>query len=164
MPDLIFVGIDAGKNTGFSVWNSTRKRFEIITTFTFWECIDELESLNDYCNKKEHKLTVVIEDVSANKTTFKREKVKKWAKDKGVESNESVERIINKVSRNVGSVMRETDLLIEWIERKKIKLVKSRPTKQSMTKLNPEVFKDWTKWEGKTNSHERDASLLVWKR
>jgi hypothetical protein len=161
MPDNIYVGIDGGKNTGFAVWNKTRQRFETIMTLTFWECIEELESLNDYCKEKKHTLTIIVEDVSANKTTFKRKSAEKWAEGKGIELNE---RIMNKISRNVGSVMRETDLLMEWIERHKIKLVKSRPTKKSLTKLNPEVFKDWTKWEGETNQHERDSAMLCWRR
>jgi len=103
----------------------------------------------------------VVEDVSANKTTFKRKKVEKWAEGKGIELNE---RITNKISRNVGSVMRETDLLIEWIDRHKIKLIKSRPTKKSITKLSAEIFKNMTKEERETNMHERDAAMLVWER
>lgn len=157
----IYVGIDGGKKTGFAVWNSTRTRFELITTFTFWECIEELQSLKQYCDKGKHSLTVVVEDVSANKTTFKRKNVKKWAEDKGIELNE---RITNKISRNVGSVQRETDLLIEWIERAGIKLIKSRPSKKSMTKLKSETFQNITKLDIGTNSHERDAAMLCWKR
>ena len=161
MPDSIFVGVDGGRQTGFAVWNKTRTRFEHITTFTFWECIEELESLNNYCKKGGHTLTVVVEDVSANKTTFKRKGIEKWADDKGIELNE---RITNKISRNVGSVMRETDLLIEWIERKKIKLIKSRPTKKSFTKLKSDTFNNITKLQQETNQHERDACGLVFER
>lgn len=157
----IFVGIDGGRQIGFAVWNRDRTRFEHITTYSFWECIDELKSLNDYCKGKGHNLTIVIEDVSANKTTFKRKGLKKWADGKGIELNE---RITNKISRNVGSVMRETDLLIEWIERNGIKLIKSRPTKKSLTKLSSETYKNTTKEERETNQHERDASMLVWRR
>jgi hypothetical protein len=159
--DEIFVGIDGGQNTGFAVWNRTRTRFEHITTYSFWECIEELQSLKEFCEKEKHSLTVVVEDVSANKTTFKRKRLNKWAEDKGIELNE---RITNKISRNVGSVMRETDLLIEWIERAGIKLIKSKPNKNSMTKLSADTYKNMTKEQRETNQHERDASMLVWER
>lgn len=144
--DHIFVGIDAGINCGVAAWNRTLKKYLFIDTFSFWGCVDKLKETIDFCHSNNYRITVIIEDVTQKKITFHRD-----ASSKGMQ----------KISRNVGGVMAYTTLLIEWCNRNGIQLIKSQPSKSSFTKLESAAFKNITKWEKRTNSHERDAAMLV---
>ena len=59
-----FIGIDPGKDTGFAVWCSTNKQFDVIKTATFWEVYDEITEELSSWEYESDLLTacIVIED------------------------------------------------------------------------------------------------------
>lgn len=139
----IMVGIDAGISTGFAV--SLDKKLIEVTTLTFWETVEKIKMLHDNF-KNDHKITVVIEDVTQNKPTFNR----------GVNAQANT-----RISQNVGSNKRDCQLMIEYCENLGLSVLRVRPTKASMTKLKAEEFKRITGWQGSTSSHSRDAGILL---
>lgn len=148
MSEKVFIGIDGGVSNGFAVWNKTRRELVIIETLSFWDCIDRIGDFYDLCRKENIVLTVVVEDVEMNRPTFARENTN--------------EKMMQKISQNVGGVKAYTRLIIEWCERKNIPVIKMRPSKKSATKLSAETFNKITGWEGKTSQHGRDAGMMVY--
>lgn len=139
-----YIGIDGGTNTGFAVWDKKERRFEVIKTLDFWR-------VYEYINKyypAEH-TQIVIEDPSQNKPVFVRRYDPKSVR-------ESL-----KIAQDVGGVKRETEKMIEGLERKEYKVQRVRPMKGSMTKLTADYFRRITKYEGSTSEHARDAAMLV---
>ena len=150
--DRLFIGIDAGKHCGFAVWNKTTQQFHLIETYTFWQCMDKIWGYYQIYIKNKSELIIVVEDVTGNKPTFNR-------KDKdGEELNEN---IMRKISQDVGKVKRDTQLISEWCEMKKLRVLKIVPKRNAQTKLDAIVFKNITGWDGRTSEHARDAAMLV---
>ena len=148
MPIRYYIGIDAGVNTGFAIWNGNEKKFEVLETYDFWDCILELGK----CVKKYlyngDELVIIIEDVTKNKNTFQRKNTNAL--------------MMRKISQNVGSVKRDTDLIIQWFERNKLNVVRVRPTKKSNTKIKQKQFNELTGWSGsRVSQHARDAGMLI---
>lgn len=158
MPEKIFIGLDAGKVCGISVWNRNKKKFLSIESCSFWECIEKLEQARKfYIPINDYELTVVIEDVTQNPVVFR--VAETYKKTKG--SHENKISAVCEQAKRVGTVWDKTDLIMEWCERNNVNLKKVRPSKNSFTKLKADSFKNLTKWEGKTNEHERDSGVLV---
>lgn len=141
----IYIGVDPGVKTGFAILNGLELTLH---TLSFWDAIKMIESkTNDlYFFRFLYDLIVVIEDVTQNKPTFNR--------NLNYRSN-------SKVSQNVGQNKRDCQLIIEWCEMNGIEVIKKRPTKNSMTKLNAEVFNKITGYNGKSSQHSRDAAMLI---
>ncbi len=148
----IFIGIDPGVHTGLCM--IVDGKIKLLATIDFWKAVDTIKSAKNLATLEHgtiglaQALTVVIEDPSQNKPTFAR----------GVEGMKRQSRI----SQNVGSNKREATLLIEFCERNKIKVIASRPSSRSMTKLDAKTFLAITGWIGKSSGHSRDAAMLVW--
>lgn len=140
------IGIDGGKNTGFAVWDRSMHEFMKLETCDFWTVY---KYVVDHFTPKNAEL--FIEDPSQNKPVFMK---------KGVKN----QRAFSRVAQNVGSVKRETNLLIEGLELEGFEVKRMVPEKGSMTKLNAKAFKNITGYEGRTNEHSRDAGMLVFKR
>lgn len=151
----LFLGIDTGTNTGFSVWNG--KNFVELITIDFWKCIEKIEYYYNICKEKDINLVIVVEDVTQNNPVFKIEDM--YRKTKGLHVNKL--KACCKKGVNVGKVQRETSLLIEYIENKNIKLIKKRPTKYSLTKIDSKAFEKFTGYNKRTSEHARDAAMLV---
>lgn len=147
MIEKILIGIDGGVSNGFAVWSKAQRKLLAIDTLSFWDCIDGLNKFYDSCTESGAVLVVVIEDVGMNRPTFVRKNTN--------------ERMMQKISQNVGGVKAYTQLIIEWCQRKGISIIRVRPTKKSATKLSAEAFNKITGWQGKSSSHGRDAAMLV---
>lgn len=146
-PDLC-IGIDPGiENTGIALWIPAIKVLHL-ETLPFWSAIelffDRMHRLPDTA-----KIIVVMEAPQANRPTF----------DHG-QGNASVR---EKISQNVGENKAVAKLYQKWFEAHSIEIILKKPNSRSMTKLSAEAFRNLTKYEGKTNSHTRDAAMLVWK-
>ena len=141
-----FIGIDPGIKTGFAVWCSINKQFDVIKTATFWEVYDEITEELSSWEYESDLLTacIVIEDPGQNKTTFQRR-----TNNKGMQ----------RISRNVGANCREATLLIERFIELDYTVLPVRPT---ASKLDAKAFKRMTGYTKRTSQHGRDAAMLVY--
>ena len=157
--EKIFIGIDAGKVCGISVWNKAKKKFLSIESCSFWECIKNLEqSKGFYIPINDYDLTVVIEDVTQHHPVFFAQ-----ATYKNTEGNhENKIRAVCEQAKRVGTVWDKTELIMEWCVRHEVKLIRRKPTNKSGTKMKADTFRNLTKWQGETNEHSRDSGILVW--
>jgi hypothetical protein len=144
---MINIGLDPGVNTGVAVYDSHHKAFILIKTLSFWEAISLLMQYKD-----EHPdLHVVLEDPSANKPVFR----KKFA------TQTNNDRMMDKISQNIGSNKRDAQLLSEFLINAEIPFTLVTPTKG---KYNKETFEKLTRYNKITSQHGRDAAMLVWGR
>lgn len=63
-------------------------------------------------------------------------------------------------NRGAGSVMRDAQIWQEYAEQNEIDFEMVAP-KNNKTKVTADYFRKVTKWEEQTNSHCRDAAMLV---
>ena len=132
------IGIDPGRNTAIAVYNRNTGKIELLKTTDFWGAYDII--LRDYLPDFVHKL--VIERPSSNSVWHK------MASRRGA---------IEKTAQNVGSVLREADLLIKRMRDLGYNVVVVDP----LGKVNAERFRKITGYELRTNQHERDAGMMV---
>jgi len=130
---LIVIGIDPGKHTGVAVAKDG-KLISLVET-DFWGCIDIIRGYN-----KENLLCVI--ELPRSKSVWHNE-----AKNK---------RAIQRTGVNVGSCIREAELIIEYCKNNKINYKTQHPE----GKIDADKFKQKTGWEKSTNSHKRDAGML----
>jgi hypothetical protein len=128
---VVIIGCDPGSSTGIAI-ASDGKIVELLTT-DFWGAVDIFTA---YPNA-----TVVIE-LPANKHVFHKA------------SNENT---TQRTGVNVGSCIREAELLIKWLHKESRNYIIQRPK----GKLNAEQFKKITGYTKSTNSHTRDAGMLI---
>ena len=62
--------------------------------------------------------------------------------------------------QGAGSVKRDSQIWEDFLSDNGIRF-EMRAPKNNTTKLSADVFKALTKWPKRTNSHERDAAMLV---
>lgn len=134
-----YIGIDPGKHTGVAVWDRQGRYFTDVITLDFFGALNFLKHYNPTYTQ------IVIEDATQNKPTFRR---------KGQRVG-----VADRMAQNVGSVKRDTQLLIEWCERHGFTVRKVKP---DQSKLNAAAFKRTTKYIGRTSQHARDAAMLVY--
>jgi hypothetical protein len=126
------IGIDPGKTTGFAYCEAGELKLVISTDF--WGCIQLIDDCAD--------ATVVVELPNTKHV---------W--HNGATSKRSVQR----TGVNVGSCIREAELIVEYLNKKGREYITQKPK----GKVNAEMFKRITGWKGPTNQHSRDAALLV---
>ena len=127
----LVIGIDPGKHTGVA-FCLNGKITELFET-DFWGCVDHLE-VNSHA-------TIVIELPSTKHV---------WhgdAKTKGA---------IQRTGVNVGSCIREAELLVAYLHRNQRNYIIQKP----QGKVDAVKFKQITGWDGRTNQHMRDAALM----
>lgn len=140
MTPYLSIGIDPGKNTGFAIYSLQEKKLVRVETVTFWRAYGQV-----LLHPIEQISRVVIE-VPDNKHV--------WHKDAvGI-------RAIQRQAVNVGSVLREAELLAEGLERAGYPVVRTNPR----GKVKVEDFERLTGWTGRSNQHSRDAALLCYGR
>lgn len=128
-----YIGIDTGKNTGFSLWNAEEKRFEIIETMLIHEAIFQVKDL------KHFDIFVRVEDA----------RLRRWYGDAGREQ-----------LQGAGSIKRDAVIWEDFLTAEKIPFEMVAP-RQNHTKLKAKSFQFLTKWEKRTSEHSRDAAMLV---
>ena len=126
------IGIDPGKNTGLAIAENGQL-IKLMTT-DFWGAVETIERNAD---------AVIVIELPANKHIFH-----KGAQARGA---------IGRTGINVGSVIREAELLIQYLHRNDREHIIQRP----QGKKNAAEFKKITGWTGRTNQHERDAAMMI---
>lgn len=149
MSRLTYIGIDPGVATGFAVYNSYDKVFDKIETTNFWGCIGAIKGLFDDLG---FGMVVVVEDPGLNKSIH-------WNQYPGVKGK-SVNYAC-KIAQGVGMNKKEAALIIQFL---KLNNIPHKAIKPTATKKDKVYFKRVTKYNGRTNQHERDAGMLVFGR
>lgn len=139
---MIYIGIDAGKNTGLAVWDSKLKAFTKITTLPIHRAMIIVNDMaGDYLNK----IHVRVED--ARKRT--------WYGNK-MSYNEERSKL-----QGVGSIKRDCSIWEDFLSDIGVNF-EMVPPKRNITKLTSEQFKRITGYTKRTNEHSRDAAMLVY--
>ncbi len=134
MKDL-FIGIDAGVNTGMALWDATNKEFASISSTMIHRAMDTVLTLHE-----QGKIAgVIVED--ARFVRFKTNPLK---------------------AQGAGSIKRDAKVWEDFLKDHGIPHKMIRPNK-STTKFKAEKFLRWTRCTLKTNEHGRDAAMLVFK-
>ncbi len=135
-----FLGLDPGRQTGWAVWDAAREVFVEILTADFWKAYAMVQTYRPaHC-------CIVIEMPSG--ATY----------DHDLDQTPDKARRREKVSRNVGSVQREAQLLAEGLDRLGYTVRRIRPRQ---SKLGARAFRRLTSYAGRTSQHGRDAGMLV---
>lgn len=127
------IGIDPGTKTGIALWDVEKKELM-------------LRSLPI------HKAMMVIRNYSTKAKLVRVEdsRKRKWY---GKDSNSKL--------KGAGSIERDCKIWEDFLTDEGIPFEMVHPIK-SGTKWNAKHFEQWTGYKGRTNSHERDAALLVY--
>lgn len=137
---MIYIGIDAGKNTGYAIWDSKGREFlEVKSVPIHIAMKDVVERKNEY-----GKVVVRVED--ARKRTWFGGKMS-WEQERSK-------------LQGVGSVKRDCSIWDDFLKDLGCDY-QMVPPKNSMTKLSQEQFTRLTGWNKRTNEHSRDAAMLV---
>lgn len=131
---MILIGLDPGVHTGFAM----SENGVLVHVATFKACLAE-NMVEHHAKGKD--AAVYFEDA----------RLRTWFGSKGREA-----------LQGAGSIKRDCHRWEEWLEFHGIKYVKVAP-KSNKTKLTADQFKRITGWQGKTNEHNRDATMLIWK-
>ncbi len=128
------IGIDPGKNTGFCV--VLNGEISELFTCNFWDAIDQINAHHD---------AVVVVELPATTHVWH-----KGAKSRGA---------IEKTGVNVGSCLREAELIIAYLGKMGRQVIIEKPA----GKVDKEQFQSTTGWTGRTNPHTRDAGMLAYR-
>lgn len=134
------IGIDPGKTTGVAVFCTDRRMLIVVRSMTFWDAYDFVQDY-DFGIVGE-----VVVEVPNSKHVWH-------------EAAAST-RAIQRQGANVGSAIREAELLAEGLERLGYKVKRVQPR----GKVDASKFTQWTGWALSTNQHARDAAMLVYRR
>lgn len=153
-----FVGIDAGRSTGWAIWDATDKKFVELCTLTFWETIKKINDMTYLCEANLDRYVIVIENPNLNKPTWGRKILRKG---KWIDMPTPMH---DRVSQNVGMNKRDAQLLIEYCKLHLIDCMEVNP-RNSQTKLTANAFKNITGYDGsRCSQHARDAAMMVFGR
>lgn len=132
------IGIDAGVNTGIAIYEDG-----VLTELSTIEPIDIADIFICYAGDP---LFVAFEDSRLQSHV--------WipGQSKGIAAN---------IARKVGMVDAWCYLIERLCEKYDVAYMRVSP-KAKGQKLNAEEFKQITKWDGKSNQHERDAAMVAW--
>lgn len=129
------IGIDCGVNTGFAVWCINRQKLISVKSLKIHQAILKIIE----AKKRGGEIKVYIEDARLRKWFGKDSQLKK---------------------QGAGSVKRDSKIWEDFCIDYEIPYQLVNP-KDNKTKLDAKTFKTYTKFEGVTNEHSRDASMLV---
>lgn len=137
------IGIDPGTDTGFAMADADTGQLFSIETVTFWEAFDRIRHLQAHV---ETEVVEIVIEVPPTKHVWQ-----KSAREL---------RALQRQSVDVGSVIREAQLLALGLERLGLPVKRVAPR----GKQPADKFAAFTGWDARTNQHERDAALLVFRR
>lgn len=126
------IGIDPGKHTGIAL-SVDGKLTEVFET-DFWGAIQVIDSF---------KYAAIVVELPVSKHVWHNGAVNKAA--------------IQRTGVNVGSCIREAELLIAYLSGKDRQFIVQKPA----GKMNSAAFKVLTGWEKQTNQHMRDAGVMA---
>lgn len=141
-PELL-IGIDAGVNAGFSIWNKTDRKFQEVKSVMIHEALFEVSRMHE----AGYKLFVRVEDA----------RLRKWIPYQKNEKQERGRR------EGAGYVKAHSKIWEDFLKSKGIPHEMVAP-KNNKTKFDSKQFAAYTGYQGKTNEHGRDAGMLVFGR
>lgn len=141
-------GVDPGKTTGVALWDAKEKTVVKAHSETFWDAVELLERLHRVLTPEECRTVVfVVETPQLNKPTFAH--------------GQSVNKVREKISRNVGANHAYAELLIEKLEMLGFAVLRVRPKSKKAT---AEEVKQITGYDGTPNNeHVRDAIMHAYR-
>lgn len=131
----IYVGIDAGVNTGVAIYHKNDKSLQLYT-MNIYDAISKVIELSTT-----HRIYVVIEDARQRKY---------YGSNAGTQA-----------LQGVGSIKRDCTIWDETMQSKGINYIMVHPIKGG-TKLDANIFKKITGYSNRCSSHARDAAMLVY--
>jgi hypothetical protein len=140
MKPTLVIAIDPGTHTGLAIWSMTEKQLLDVYSTDMFTAQSEIESL-----ATGHDIFLVLEDAHMMK---RRPGPNSAARAQGA-----------------GSVKRDCALWRSWAAKRKIPLYRRAPgvaPGASIVKWRAEPFREYTGWQGDTNSHGRDAAMMVY--
>ena len=137
---MLYIGIDAGTNTGVAVWDDKQKKLLSVESMQLHQALEKVLNLH-----LTDKICVIIEDA----------RLRTWYGNDWKQSKQKLQ--------GVGSVKRDCVIWGEFCKDKKIEHYMQHP-KHNVTKLTAEAFQIVTGYKGRTNEHGRDAAMLVFGR
>jgi len=135
------IGIDCGVKNGFAVYDSKERCIIELTTYKMYEVLFKLQSMIG----KEDSVHVRIENPNT------------WIDYKHL----SV-KAVSARKQGAGSVKRSYQVIEEFLIDKGVSF-DAVSLRSCMKKVNAETFQRVTGIKQRTNEHERDACMLVWK-
>ena len=139
---MIAVGIDTGTNTGLALWDCDSRKFLSIESCDILDAIDVVRQL------------VAVNGKDQVLVRFEDARQRKWI-PREHDMSQRVGRAIG-----AGHVQRDAAIWEEFCKKEGIQYEAVAP-KHNATKMSAGTFKGLTKWEERTNEHERDAAMLV---
>jgi len=150
----IMIGVDPGSITGVCVWDPDRQKILDMQSMSHIEFIEWIIIGNEV-----YDMVVAIENPNLNQPVFMTKEEKDLIKGCGeFQAKDIALRILLRRAQNIGMNKQIAKTLMEFMESKGINFVPIRPFRK---KMDAEQFKNLTKWEGRTNQHNRDAARLV---
>lgn len=137
-----YIGIDTGVNTGFAVWDTEKQAFDRI------ECLKIHAAMKIVLN------TILANPFIETVVRFEDARQRRWIPD-----THDIRREMGR-RQGAGSVKRDCQIWEDFLSDNGVRFEMIAP-KNNATKMNGDVFKNLTKWPKRTNSHERDAAMLV---
>ena len=133
MKKKYIIGIDTGVNTGVCIYDAEKKEVVLMKTVSILKAFKHIEKI-----AKEVKL-IIVED--ARQVRFNLDRAK---------------------AQGAGSVKRDCQIWEEFVGINEISNMFVRPNKK-ITKINAKTFKQITGYTERTNEHNRDAYMLIYK-
>ena len=143
---MIYIGIDTGTHTGLAIWDGDAAHFTEICELPLHAALEKVRKTYAFFSRNGKGVVVYFEDA----------RLRKWFGKMTAERDRA--RL-----QGAGSVKRDAAIWEEALTDWAIPFVKVAP-KDNLTKMNATYFKAITKWEHKTNEHQRDAAMLVFGR
>ena len=131
-----YIGIDAGKNTGFALWDSATRRFKMIESMPIHTAILQIFNLDKV---QLDNTLIIVEDA----------RQRKWF---GQNSSAKLQ--------GAGSVKRDCTIWEDFLKELGCHF-QFLPPRKGLTKMTANNFEKLTGYIHNTNEHSRDAALLV---
>lgn len=138
---MILIGIDTGVNTGYAEYDTESKKLLCVTSMKIHQAMN---AISQYIHAG-YDIKVMVED-PRQRTWFGTEKMSRDEERKRLQG--------------VGSVKRDAGIWEDFLIDKEIPYEMVAP-KRNVTKLKSNTFNNYTKFNGRTNEHGRDAAMLV---
>lgn len=138
----MIIGIDAGKETGIAIFEN--KRLVDLKTLSPYETIC-------FLHRNIEKITKVVIEYSKGQSYIFNQRA-------GMSKA-----VVGRLGRNIGQVDGLCEIFIECCEKNGIEIHKHTPLGKG-SKWKKEEFQHYfPQWKKRTNSHQRDATKIVWK-
>ena len=140
---MYYIGIDTGVNTGVAVWDSGRHTFLLVQTMKIHKAMEVVEQYMEEAYMNGERLMVRVEDA----------RTRTWYGSHSAKEDRA--RL-----QGAGSVKRDATIWEDYLTDLGVSFQMVAP-KNNATKITSDSFRRLTGWEGRTNEHSRDASMLV---